>query len=747
MKWSNVWLIFQREVRDQLRDRRTLFMIGVLPLVLYPLLGMTMLEVSQLSREYPVKVALLGSEHLPKTPPLVDASPAEAADAETPTTPGFAADLLEKADVEPDLIELQLVKAGANPAEKARGLIHAEDVDAVLYLPADLDARVQRAIQGGRGDAPTDDINPYVYFSAARERSKIARSRVNRILSVWRDEVIRASLAARKVPAAATQPFVVQDDDLAEPQRRDAAMWSKILPFVVLIWSLTGAFYPAIDLCAGEKERGTLETLLASPADRGEIVWGKLLTVMLFSVATSLVNVVALTATGGFMVSQLAKASGGELPFGAPPLLALLWLLPAIVPMAATFSALSLAVAAMARSTREGQYYLMPLLLISLPLLVIPMLPAVELDLGTSLIPLSGVMLLLRALIEGDYLAAALHVVPVAAVTYFCVWLSIRWAIDQFNNEDVLFPASEQFDLGAWLSSLVQRRGDTPTVAESVFCGLLILIGRFFATLVMPAATDWTQFATTTLVVLIGLVAAPPLIMAVLLTRNPRQTLLLRWPSLSTLTAAAALAVAFHPIALWLGYLIQQLYPLHPDTAAKLESLESILTAAPNAWALLGVLALAPAVCEELAFRGFILSGLRRLGHKWGAILISAALFGVAHGLLQQSISAAILGTILGYVAIKSGSLLPGVIFHLIHNGVLVLRPPVTAEAIARQPWMDWVYVEVDESYLYRWPVVVAAILCVAGLLWYLKSLPYDASPEEELQDALDHQLDVAKSG
>ena len=58
-------------------------------------------------------------------------------------------------------------------------------------------------------------------------------------------------------------------------------MWSKILPFVVLIWALTGAFYPAIDLCAGEKERGTLETLLSSPAQRSEIVWGKLLSVVI----------------------------------------------------------------------------------------------------------------------------------------------------------------------------------------------------------------------------------------------------------------------------------------------------------------------------------------------------------------------------------------------------------------------------------------------------------------------------------
>ena len=75
----------------------------------------------------------------------------------------------------------------------------------------------------------------------------------------------------------------------------------------------------------------------------------------------------------------------------------------ALVPISALFSALSLAIAAFARSSKEGQYYLMPLLMISLPLMMLPMLPATELDLGFALIPLSGLMLLLRALIEGQY--------------------------------------------------------------------------------------------------------------------------------------------------------------------------------------------------------------------------------------------------------------------------------------------------------------------------------------------------------
>ena len=104
------------------------------------------------------------------------------------------------------------------------------------------------------------------------------------------------SFVESNIPIAATQPFTVVNTDVAAEGSRQAAVWSKILPFIVLVWALTGAFYPAIDLCTGEKERGTLETLLCSPALRSEIVCGKLMTVILFSFATALLNLISMGA-------------------------------------------------------------------------------------------------------------------------------------------------------------------------------------------------------------------------------------------------------------------------------------------------------------------------------------------------------------------------------------------------------------------------------------------------------------------
>ena len=89
-----------------------------------------------------------------------------------------------------------------------------------------------------------------------------------------------------------------------------------------------------------------------------------------------------------------------------------------------------------------------------------------------------------------------------------------------------------------------------------------------------------------------------------------------------------------------------------------------------------------PALCEELAFRGFILSGLRHLGHKWRAIFFSALLFGLTHGILQQSLIASLVGMVIGFLAMQSGSILPGMAFHVVHNALGVVNSRIPSECL-----------------------------------------------------------------
>ncbi|MBA4018033.1 MAG: CPBP family intramembrane metalloprotease domain-containing protein [Pirellula sp.] len=752
MTWSNVRRILVREVRDQMRDRRTLFMIFVLPLMLYPLLGMSLMQVTQFVREQPTKVLLVGFKEPPDFPKLVRS--------DADGTQHFADELFTEVG-QVRLLQLELRATDADPEQvraEAEKLVQDGAFEAVVYFPPDFNEKLiefrkqlrlldESNSQERNEKAQPTVPSPKVFFNTAKEKSQLAYRRLRDVLDKWSNDIGLKNLASRNLPATTARPFEYLNDDFAEKSQREAAIWSKILPFLLLIWALTGAFYPAIDLCAGEKERGTLETLLSSPAERGEIVWGKLLTVMLFSVVTAVLNILSMGITGTFALSAIDKMGSG---FGAPPPLAPIWLFLALLPMSAMFSALCIALASIARSTKEGQYYLMPLVLVTMPLVILPMAPGIELNLGMSLIPVSGVVLLLKLMLEGQYWEVLRYILPVAAVTGACCLLAIRWAVDQFNSENVLFRESERGGLGTWFRHLLRDREDTPSVAGSVFCGVLILTIYFFMNFSLQMEPSFFGFVKAVVTTQLVVVFMPTMMMTLITARSVRQTLLLVPPKLLAVPAAIVLAFALHPTALLLLKLLNLLYPPNPQVLESLKHMVEFMQYPSDwtPWILFAVMAVTPAVCEELAFRGFILSGFRKLGNTWRAIIFSALFFGASHGMaVQQAISASILGLLLGYLAVQSGSIFTGMFFHMTHNGLVLFLGGWVAEKIVRYPRWEWVAElspEKDSVTGYH-PFIVATGIIIAGaILRWFSRLPHPLSYEEELQEAIRERSEPA---
>jgi sodium transport system permease protein len=770
MKWKVVREILVREVRDQMRDRRTLFMIFVLPLLLYPLLGMSLFRVMSFVREQPTKVLILGFHEPAEFPKLLRR--------DDDGKVHFADELFDKVEsvrlLELEVRDPEAVNAGATDeaaAAAAEKLVHDGHYEAVVFFPSDFNAKLQDfrnelqtsdadagKVEATKNAASTAAVvpSPEVIYNASKEKSQLAFIRLREVLHRWSDKIGQTNLESRNLPITTAKPFDFTNKDVAEEGQRDAAMWSKILPFLLLIWALTGAFYPAIDLCAGEKERGTLETLLSSPAERIEIVWGKLLTVMLFSVVTAVLNILSMGVTGSIVLGGMFGGGEGHVMFGPPPPLAPLWLVIALLPMSAMFSALCIALASFARSTKEGQYYLMPLVLVTMPLVILPMAPGVELNLGMSLIPVTGVVLLLKMLLEGHYFEVLRFALPVAAVTGSCCLLAIRWAVDQFNSENVLFRESERGGLGSWFRHLLRDREDTPSTAGAILCGVLILVVYFFMSLMsgrvlgpVESSADFIKQAIATQLVVILLPAG---LMTIIATRSPRKTLLLMKPNLWSIPAAILLAIALHPTAMLLNQVLTKLYPLSPDLLAQLQGLNGLIDQNDprTLWMIFFAMACMPAICEELAFRGFILSGLRKLGHPKRAILLSALFFGLSHGLaIQQQIAAAILGCVIGYLAIQSGSIFPGMAFHVTHNGIVLVAVSWLHERI--QVHKEWSWVAefgkepTDPMVAYNPLIIAGGIVAAGAILRWFSRLPRALSYEEELQEAIqEHREHVA---
>ncbi len=711
LNWSNVWLIYSREVRDQLRDRRTLFTIVVLPILLYPLVGTLLLQIAQFSREYATVVCVVGNEQIDQqqNPPLLDDD-------------GFA----------PELLDSQLRKS----LELVRYRRDEFDDD------ADIEQTVERWIKESIYDAvliiePSSETEPdqpsqfHLVFNQASDQSLVARDRLRDVLMNWREEAIEQRFSERDLDLSLLKPFSLDLRDVAPTQTKQAAFWSKVLPFVMLIWAMTGAFYPAIDLVAGEKERGTLETLLCSPALRGEIVWGKLAAVTTFSMLTATLNVSSMLVTSTLVFRQMA--GGNEELFTAPPLVPLLWLIVGLVPLSALFSAVALAVAAMAKSSKEGQYYLMPLMMVSLPLVLLPLMPGTVLNTGTSLIPVTGMFLLIRALVEGQVAAALWHLPFVAGVTALSLSLAVRWARRQFETESVLFAGGEQWEFSAWAKRFWLDRSSFATAGQAYAAAAIVLIALFFGKLaVVGTPQSFAHIVQLVLFPQIGLILAPTLIMAIVCTRSLRVSLRMTAPKTwFSLPVALVLGVAFHPVYVSAATWISELYPVSDAAMAAMKPFGAAIEAAPWGWVVL-LMAVVPAICEELTFRGFIFGGLVRDRSALRALMITSLVFGVSHGVLQQSMSATLMGVILGWVSLKSGSVWPSVLIHVTNNALSVSLSRISELELRG---IGLILQSTDQGPVYQpvW-VIVSGCLALCCLLYFTFLRQAESETETEKQ-------------
>jgi len=218
-------------------------------------------------------------------------------------------------------------------------------------------------------------------------------------------------------------------------------------------------------------------------------------------------------------------------------------------------------------------------------------------------------------------------------------------------------------------------------------------------------------------------VGCPAVFMAIVLTTSLVRTLRLRAPAWKYVLMACVLPLALHPLSIGLESWLQEwFFPPPPDQIIQVA--KAMANPAIPLWLVFLGLAVAPGICEELAFRGFILSGFMRAARPGVAIVLSSIAFGVAHMVPQQVFNAMLLGLVLGLLALRSGSLVPGILFHLTYNSLEIVRSRVASLPL-KGPVVDWFFAlsttKDNEHVLeYKWPTLaIAAIIAsvVIGLL------------------------------
>lgn len=656
--------VFVKEMRDSLRDRRTVFANFVIPLLMYPVMLLLMAEATQVAMSKREKdtyvVAVEPASELSFVAQLLQDDEAARAKkkAEQKTQPaepekdGVIAALEEQAP--PKLIFQAVTNAG--------DALKNGQIQAVLRLGPDFAKKAAQA-------SATPEVN--IEYDQAEHRSQDAMAQLHGLFERYLDRLVYERLEAAGLGHAFLKPFELkQPVNVAPAQKVGGFMLGALLPIWFIMMIIAGALHPAIDLTAGEKERSTLETLISAPVRPLEVITGKFLTVAGLAVVNAILNMASFGLT--LYAVGAGKLMNVQVPWQALPAALLL-----LLPLTLFFAALLMAVASLAASSKEAQVYCTPILLIPMLGMMVGTIPGIGLEGPLTAVPVINTVLLIKELFLGhEGLAKTCIFVFVSTCLYAAA--AIALAVRVFAREEVLFQS--QSSLRIFLQRRFFKPASTPKAGDALLILSLIFPFWFYFSAALTHATVSQGEGPTLTAVALNLVLPQtlailllPLAVAWYLKLDARQTFLWRTPSARHLAAALCLGASSWVLAIqWVAWQ-SRIWPM----PAQASGLEAVLKDLP-VWAALALFALTPAVCEEHLFRGFLLSGLRqdRGGGRFWAILVSGLLFGAFHYSLYRQPVTSLLGFALGYLAWESRSLWPGILFHLLHNGLAATAAP-----------------------------------------------------------------------
>ena len=722
MRHRHVLLICRKELLDILRDRRTLFVMMVLPIILYPLLVVGISYVSAFYlrslRERPLHVIAVGidhannlrqrlaeeSLHIKLHPP-----PPELAKSAPPSLSG------DDSASQPD--------SAMEQYGHWEEVISADGINAVILIPEQFQDRLEAG----------ENVSLTLLYNEGIDASVEAWRRIEEALSDYHDDLILSRLSNRDVDPQLLHPITIDKVDLGSGA---IVKIGRALAMLLVILSVSGAFYPAVDTGAGEKERGTLETLLVSPAARSEVALAKYLAVCVVAMATIVLNLLSLGLTIAHFASMLPGAGAESLQLGPTIVVSMA---SALIPLVLLFVALSLALSTQARSVKEANNYLTPLVMAASVPAMAPVIPGLELNDITCLVPVTGTSLLVKDLLAGT--AQLSHIILIFVANSLYAAMALRWVARLYEREETLLrlpetggPESEvkpdafarktlsPEKLKRFLAAAQRRSGQAgePDASQGLLLALVTLVVTFY---LAPRLAAWrpeslgpAAWAGLSTLILIGL----PLLVALRLcgSRSPFQTLGLRPARWQAWAAALLLAPGAAVAALELTLLVTQHLNMagSADQQAQ-EELGRIISQGSLPITLLS-LALIPAILEEILYRGFVQQALRRSLGPLTSITVAAVLFGVNHLSPIKLAPTILLGLFLGAMAERSSSTGPSILLHALINGMvltLTLRPEVATSLGFSEDLAQGVPTAVR---------IVAAMSLVAGLLLLANSKP-----------------------
>jgi ABC-type Na+ efflux pump permease subunit/membrane protease YdiL (CAAX protease family) len=667
-----------------LRDTRTILITVVAPLLLFPVFIVVMNRVEQTEERRLEEETYLYAVSGSRSDWARDLADAAVTLEGTGDETSFGLDRFEFVDT-------------PNPEQDlASGLVHLV-IEGLSANEWDSIRRAEDAESNGE-EAETSDpqqSGPAVRIlyraqsDFSREARQRMRSRMDRLVQLRRDSAFRA--AGFPIPLNEVAPL--ETDNIAPATKEGGALLgTALMPFLVLLM-LTGGSVVAADAISGEKERGTLETLLTTAAGRSDIVRSKMLAVIAVGLAVAVINLANLMVYFGIGVLELPPDFA--VAIGVADLAVLLLLL---VPVTILIGSTLLLLSGVSKSYKEYQIYFFPVFVVFLVPSLAPVLPGVELRSAIALLPLAGVGVAVREILIGslDFPFIMLAFISTAAAG---MWVA-RLTEQTLSNERLISNAGlDQADLTGGPALF-------PRHVTRWFLGLWVvffLVSLWFGERLGIRG----QIFLNLVVIFFG----GSLVMIKRYRLDPRQAFALRMPHPASWIAVLLGAPSALILGLGLANFVNAF--VFPIPTEMLEAFGQAFGASDlGLFQLLLFLSIMPGILEELTFRGVLLHGLRKRLRPWALCLVVGAIFGFFHVSLFRIAPTAWLGVVLAAVVLLTGSVFPAMAWHALNNALAIVPSH-----------MGWIPESFEPP---GWSTPAAAVMLALAfwILWYTRR-PY----------------------
>lgn len=510
------------------------------------------------------------------------------------------------------------------------------------------------------GDDALDRHVFWLYYLSSDDKSQKAAGMITDIFSKTQFSLVRKSLAEELSDSSIIDYDIGESQflDIASIYEKSGHKIAKILPIILILTLVSGCSFAAVDLIAGEKERGSFETLLVSPIHRRSVITGKMMIVVTTGLISLLINLSSLLLTMKLGFFDLNQETKFEFTISIGSVIGVFL---CALPITLLLASALILISARAKTYQSGQTLIMPFTLLAMVPGIAATLPGMKSDSFLLALPIANIVVAMKEMLEGT-----LKIWPMLianGVNLVFATALVSFTIKSMEREGSLI--SESVSDTEFSLRMIQKN----PVRTALIGFVLVWLSMFYFMAPLQIRSFVPGMIVTQWVLFFG--AA---LLMVLFQKLPlKQTLSLNKTTWKVWAGTILFQVGALPVILSLNQLMMKLLPI---PMSWLENFNEVMAPDLPSYSMVLLMAASPGICEELLFRGAIQGSFQKKWSPLRSIIITGLLFGIMHFSIYRLFATTLLGISFGWIVHVSGSLYPAMLAHALNNTIALVVIP-----------------------------------------------------------------------